>query len=201
MIQFFGGELKLLPRVNDMQKAIEDTEELAANRSDIFLPRQFANPDNVDTHRKTTGPEILRQLKGEIDAFVMGVGTGGTIMGVGRALSKAGSPARIVAVEPDESAVMSGSDRGCHGIQGLADGFIPELVDLDEIDEIVRVTTDDAIEASRAISREEGLLVGISSGANVLAAMQVARELGPGHSIVTMLCDRGERYLSVNGRP
>ena len=143
---------------------------------------------------------IMRQLKGEIDAFVMGVGTGGTIMGVGRALSKAGSPARIVAVEPDESAVMSGSDRGCHGIQGLADGFIPELVDLDEIDEIVRVTTDDAIEASRAISREEGLLVGISSGANVLAAMQVARELGPGHSIVTMLCDRGERYLSVNGR-
>ena len=200
MIQFFGGELKLLPKVNDMQNAIEETEELAANRSDIFLPRQFANPDNVDTHRKTTGPEIMRQLKGEIDAFVMGVGTGGTIMGVGRALSKAGSPARIVAVEPDESAVMSGSDRGCHGIQGLADGFIPELVDLDEIDEIVRVTTDDAIEASRAISREEGLLVGISSGANVLAAMQVARELGPGHSIVTMLCDRGERYLSVNGR-
>jgi cysteine synthase A len=200
MIQFFGGELKLLSKVNDMQNAIEETEELAADRDDIFLPRQFANPDNVDTHRKTTGPEILRQLKGEIDAFVMGVGTGGTIMGVGRALSKAGSPARIVAVEPDESAVMSGSDRGCHGIQGLADGFIPELVDLDEIDEIVRVTTDDAIEASRAISREEGLLVGISSGANVLAAMQVARELGPGHSIVTMLCDRGERYLSVKNR-
>jgi cysteine synthase A len=199
MIEFFGAELELLPKVNDMQNAIEETENLAANRDDIFLPRQFANPDNVDAHRTTTGPEILRQLKGEIDAFVMGVGTGGTIMGVSRALGKAGSPARIVAVEPDESAVMSGSDRGCHGIQGLADGFIPELVNLDEIDEIIRVTTDDAIEASHVISREEGLLVGISSGANVLAAMQVARERGPGHTIVTMLCDRGERYLSVNG--
>jgi cysteine synthase A len=201
MIEFFGAELELLPRVNDMQAAIGEIEALAAKRNDIFLPRQFANPDNVDTHRKTTGPEILRQLKGEIDAFVMGVGTGGTIMGVGRALRKAGSPARIVAVEPDESAVMSGSDRGCHGIQGLADGFIPELVDLDEIDEIIRITTDEAIEASHVITREEGLFVGISSGANVLAAMQVARELGPGYTVVTMLCDRGERYLSINGHP
>jgi cysteine synthase A len=201
MIGFFGAELELLPSVNDMQAAIGRTAALAAKRNDIFLPRQFANPDNVDTHRKTTGPEILRQLKGEIDAFVMGVGTGGTIMGVGRALRKAGSPARIVAVEPDESAVMSGSERGCHGIQGLADGFIPELVDMDEIDEVIRVTTDEAIEASHAITREEGLLVGISSGANVVAAMQVARELGPGHTVVTMLCDRGERYLSISGHP
>lgn len=201
MIEFFGAELELLPRVNDMQAAIAETEALAARRRDIFLPRQFANPDNVDTHRTTTGPEILRQLKGEIDAFVMGVGTGGTIMGVGRALRKAGSPARIVAVEPDESAVMSGSDRGCHGIQGLSDGFIPELVDLNEIDEIIRIATDDAIEASHVITREEGLFVGISSGANVLAAMQVARELGPGHTVVTMLCDRGERYLTINGHP
>ncbi len=201
MIQFFGAELELLPRVNDMQAAIGKTEALAAKRNDIFLPRQFANPDNIDTHRTTTGPEILRQMKGEIDAFIMGVGTGGTIMGVGRALRKAGSPARVVAVEPDESAVMSGSERGCHGIQGLADGFIPELVDMDEIDEVIRITTDEAIEASHVISREEGLLVGISSGANVLAATQVARELGPGHTVVTMLCDRGERYLSINDHP
>ena len=199
MVTFFGAELELLAKVSDMQNAIDETEKLAANRDDIFLPRQFANSDNVDAHRTTTGPEILRQLKGEIDAFVMGVGTGGTIMGVSRALDKAGSPARVVAVEPDESAVMSGSERGCHGIQGLADGFIPELVNLDQIDDIVRITTNDAIEASREISRREGLLVGISSGANVLAAMKVARELGPGHTIVTMLCDRGERYLSVGG--
>lgn len=199
MVTFFGAELELLAKVSDMQNAIDETEKLAANRDDIFLPRQFANSDNVDAHRTTTGPEILRQLKGEIDAFVMGVGTGGTIMGVSRALDKAGSPARVVAVEPDESAVMSGSERGCHGIQGLADGFIPELVNLDQIDDIVRITTNDAIEATREISRREGLLVGISSGANVLAAMKVARELGPGHTIVTMLCDRGERYLSVGG--
>jgi cysteine synthase A len=122
-------------------------------------------------------------------------------MGVGRALRKAGSRARIVAVEPDESAVMSGDAPGNHGIQGLADGFIPALVDLDEIDQIVRIRTPDAIDAAQQIGVEEGLLVGISSGANVLAATQIARELGPGHNVVTVLCDRGERYLSAAARP
>jgi cysteine synthase A len=199
MIEFYGAELELLNKTNHIQHAIRQTEEIAAGRKDIFLPRQFANPDNIDAHRMTTGPEILRQLKGEVDAFVMGVGTGGTIMGVGRTLRKAGSQARIVAVEPDESAVMSGDPRGCHGIQGLADGFIPELVNLDEIDEIVRIKTADAVAAAHDIGRDEGLLVGISSGANVLAAKRVARELGPGHTVVTVLCDRGERYLSANG--
>ena len=197
MINSFGAELELLEDIDDMQEAIERTESYAASRGDIFLPRQFANPDNIETHRTTTGPEILRQLKGEIDAFVMGVGTGGTVMGVGRALRKSGSRARIVAVEPDESAVMSGEAPGHHGIQGLADGFIPALVNLDEIDEIVRVPTQHAIDAAQQIGIEEGLLVGISSGANVLAALKVAHELGPGHNIVTVLCDRGERYLST----
>lgn len=200
MISSFGAELELLEDIDDMQEAIEHTENLAASRGDIFLPRQFANPDNIETHRTTTGPEILRQLKGEIDAFVMGVGTGGTVMGVGRALRKSGSRARIVAVEPDESAVMSGDAPGHHGIQGLADGFIPALVNLDEIDQIVRVPTQHAIDAAQQIGIEEGLLVGISSGANVLAALQVAHELGPGHNIVTVLCDRGERYLSAAER-
>jgi cysteine synthase A len=199
MIEFFGAELELLNKINHIQHAIRQTEEIAAGRDDIFLPRQFANPDNIDAHRMTTGPEILRQLKGEVDAFVMGVGTGGTIMGVGRTLRKAGSQARIVAVEPDESAVMSGDPRSCHGIQGLADGFIPALVDLNEIDEIVRIKTADAVAAAQEIGRDEGLLVGISSGANVLAAKRIARELGPGHTVVTVLCDRGERYLSANG--
>ena len=198
MIESYGARLELLTEINDIQDAIEHSEEIAAKDERIFLPRQFANPDNIETHRTTTGPEIMRQLKGELDAFVMGVGTGGTIMGVGRALRKAGSNARIVAVEPDESAVMSGEKRGCHGIQGLADGFVPDLVDIGEIDEIVRIRTQDAIDAAHKISREEGLLVGISSGANVLAAVRIARELGPGHTIVTMLCDRGERYLSVH---
>lgn len=199
MIEFYGAELEFLSKVNHIEHAVRQAEEIAADREDIFLPRQFANPDNIDAHRMTTGPEILRQLKGEVDAFVMGVGTGGTIMGVGRTLRKAGSQARIVAVEPDESAVMTGDTRDCHGIQGLADDFIPDLVNLDEIDEIVRIRTADAIAAAHDVGREEGLLVGISSGANVLAAKQVARELGPGHTVVTVLCDRGERYLGING--
>jgi cysteine synthase A len=196
MITSFGAELELLEDIDDMQDAIQHAEEYAASHSNVFLPRQFANPDNIEAHRTTTGPEILRQLNGEIDAFVMGVGTGGTVMGVGRALRKAGSRARIVAVEPYESAVMSGDAPGHHGIQGLADGFIPALVNLDEIDQIVRIPTQRAIDAAQQIGVEEGLLVGISSGANVLAAVQVADELGPGHNIVTVLCDRGERYLS-----
>ena len=198
MIESFGAHLELLDEINAIQDAVKRTEDRAAEDSNIFLPRQFANPDNVEAHRLTTGPEILRQLREDLDAFVMGVGTGGTVMGVGRALREGGSRARVVAVEPDESAVMSGDKRGCHGIQGLADGFIPDLVDLDEIDQVVRIRTQDAISAAHKISREEGLLVGISSGANILAAIHVARRLGPGHTVVTMLCDRGERYLSVD---
>jgi len=196
MITSFGAELQLIDEIGDMQGAIARTEAYAAAHDDVFLPRQFSNPDNVETHRTTTGPEIMRQLNGEIDAFVMGVGTGGTVMGVGRALRKAGSRARIVAVEPEESPVMSGGEPGPHGIQGLADGFIPALVNLDEIDQVVRIPTRDAVDAAHRIGVEEGLLVGISSGANMLAATRVAAELGPGHTVVTVLCDRGERYLS-----
>lgn len=198
MIESFGAELQLLDEINDIQAAVRDTEEYAASREDIFLPRQFANPDNIEAHRTMTGPEILRQLGGEFDAFIMGVGTGGTVMGVGRALREAGSNARVIAVEPNESAVMSGDERGRHGIQGLADGFIPDLVELDEIDRVIRIKTDDAIAASRRLSRDEGLLVGISSGANVLAATQIAAELGGGRTLVTVLPDRGERYLSLS---
>lgn len=198
MIESFGAELKLLDEINDIQAAIRDTEEFAASRDDVFLPRQFANPDNIEAHRTMTGPEILRQLGGEFDAFIMGVGTGGTVMGVGRALREAGCDARIIAVEPDESAVMSGDERGRHGIQGLADGFIPDLVKLDELDDVVRIKTDDAVAVSHRLSREEGLLVGISSGANVLAATRTAEALGGGHTLVTVLPDRGERYLSLS---
>ena len=197
MVQSFGAELRLLDEINDIRNAIEETEELAKTRDDIFLPRQFASLDNIEAHSRSTGPEILRQLGGKLDAFVMGVGTGGTVMGVGRALRKGKNKVRIVAVEPDESAVMSGEERGCHGIQGLADGFIPPLVNLEEIDQVVRIKTSDAIAASHRLTREEGLLVGISSGANVLGAIEIASELGPGHTVVTVLPDRGERYLSM----
>ena len=197
MIEAFGAELRLLDEINDIQSAIADLEALAKGHDDIFLPRQFANPDNIEAHRTTTGVEILRQVKRPIDAFVMGVGTGGTVMGVGRALRENGSQAKIVAVEPDESAVMSGEKRGHHGIQGLADGFIPDLVNIDEIDRVIRIKTKDAIKRAHELSREEGLLVGISSGANVIAATQLAEEMGPGKTIVTVLPDRGERYLSM----
>lgn len=197
MIESFGAELRLLDEINDIRSAIADLEKFAEGQADIFLPRQFANPDNIEAHRTTTGVEILRQVKQPIDAFIMGVGTGGTIMGVGRALREHGSKARIVAVEPDESAVMSGEQRGRHGIQGLADGFIPDIVELDEIDQVIRIKTPDAIQRALEMSREEGLLVGISSGANVIAATRLAREMGPGKTIVTVLPDRGERYLSM----
>ena len=198
MIQSFGAEVQLLGQVNSMQEAIAETEKLTEGKDEIFLPRQFTNLDNIEAHRTTTGPEILRQLRDAPDAFVMGVGTGGTVMGVARAMRDADAGTEIYAVEPAESALKSGDPRGCHGIQGLADGFIPDLVHLREIDEIIRVSTPDAIEMSHRIAESEGLLVGISSGANVVAAMRVARELGPGRTIVTVLCDRGERYLSVS---
>jgi cysteine synthase A len=200
MIRSLGAELHLLKEINDIQTAVRRSVELAKTRPDIFLPSQFSNADNAACHELTTGVEIIRQAKGDIAAFVMGVGTGGTLMGVGRALRRANVAARIVAVEPDESAVLSGDEPGCHGIQGLADGFIPELINLDEIDEIVRISTADAIAAAEDLAREEGLLVGISSGANVLAATRVARKLGPGNTIVTVLPDRGERYLSLTHR-
>ncbi len=200
MIESLGAELHLLKAINDIQSAVRRSVELARNTPDVFLPSQFSNADNARCHELTTGVEIIRQTGGNVSAFVMGVGTGGTLMGVGRALRRAKVPARIIAVEPDESAVMSGDTPGRHGIQGLADGFIPDLVYLDEIDEIVRIRTEDAVTAAENLAREEGLLVGISSGANVLAATQVARELGPGNNVVTVLPDRGERYLSVTRR-
>ena len=199
MIRSFGAELHLLDELLRIQPAVAESVEMARRDPSIFLPSQFSNPDNPLCHERTTGPEIVAQTGGRLDAFVMGVGTGGTLMGVGRALRAAGVRARVVAVEPAESAVLSGGPPGRHGIQGLADGFIPEIVRRDEIDDVIAVRTDEAREMSRRITREEGLLVGISSGANVVAAREVARRLGPGHTIVTMLPDRGERYLSLAG--
>jgi cysteine synthase A len=197
MIASFGAELHLLEELLHIQSAVARTIELARANPEIFLPSQFSNSDNPLCHETTTGPEIIEQTGGRLDAFVMGVGTGGTLMGVGRAVRKAGIPVRVVAVEPDESAVMSGGRPGHHGIQGLADGFIPEIVRLEEVDDVVRIKTEDAVGMSERIAKEEGFLVGISAGANILAAKQVAARLGPGHTIVTILPDRGERYLSL----
>jgi cysteine synthase len=197
MIAAFGAELELIPSLLHISDARKQAEARAARDPKIFLPRQFENVDNPRAHAVTTGPEILAQAGPDIDAFVMGVGTGGTLMGVAEALRKVRSRVRIVAVEPAESAVMSGEVPGCHGIQGLADGFIPEIVDMSRVDQVIKISTQDAIAMAMRLSREEALFVGISSGANVLAALQVARELGPGKKVVTILPDRGERYLSV----
>ena len=197
MILSFGAELRLLEGLLHMQDAVVQATEIAQNDPTVFLPRQFSNPDNARCHELNLGKEILAQTRGRVDAFVMGVGTGGTLMGVGRALRAAGCRAQVVAVEPAESAVMSGGKPGCHGIQGLADGFIPALVNLQEVDQILQVSTAQARQRAQQLAVEEGLLVGISAGANVLAAEQMARRLGPGHTVVTVLCDRGERYLSL----
>ena len=199
MIRSLGARLELLDSLLHVQDAVRETRERARKDPSLFLPNQFANPDNALCHETTTGPEIVRQTEGRFDAFVMGVGTGGTVMGVCRAVRNAGHPARVYALEPEESAVMSGSAPGCHGIQGLADGFVPELMNVSEVDGVVRVRTRDAMDMAARLGREEGLLVGISAGANVLGAMEVARRLGPGKTIVTVLCDRGERYLSLAG--
>lgn len=196
-IACYGAECELIESLLKMKDAIGIAEEIAARDPNIFLPRQFANPNNPKCHYETTGREILQQHPEKIDAFVMGVGTGGTLMGVGRRLREVYPDVRIVAVEPTESAVMSGQKPGCHGIQGFADGFIPEVVKLNEIDKIVTVSTKEATEMAQRLCREECLLVGISAGANVVASLHVAKEMGPDAHIVTVLPDRGERYFSL----
>ncbi|MBZ5535451.1 MAG: cysteine synthase A [Acidobacteriia bacterium] len=197
MIEAFGAELELIEDVSDIEPAVVETEERARKDPAIFLPRQFSNPDNPAAHTATTGREILDELGADVDAFVMGVGTGGTLMGVGEALRRANRRVQLVAVEPAESAVMSGGAPGSHGIQGIADGFIPPIVELQKIDRIVKVPTQEAIRMAKRLAREEALFVGISAGANVVAAQVVAQNLGPGKNVVTILPDRGERYLSV----
>lgn len=197
MISCYGAELELLDSLLHMEDAIKLSEELAKKDPTIYLPRQFMNLNNPKCHYETTGVEILEQHPERIDAFVMGVGTGGTLMGVSRRLREKYPPVRIVAVEPAESAVMSGKTPGCHGIQGFADGFIPDIIHMDEVDQVIAVPTGDAIKMAHRLSHEEGLLVGISAGANVFASLQVAEELGPDANIVTILPDRGERYFSI----
>jgi cysteine synthase A len=162
------------------------------------LPRQFDNPDNIAAHREITGKRILEEIDDKINAFVAGVGTGGTLMGVAGALKRVYGDVKIIAVEPAESAVMSGGKSGSHIIQGIGPGFIPSLVNMDLVDEVIKVKSNDALDMTRRLAKEEGLMVGISSGANVFAALEVARKSGKGKTIVTILPDRGERYLSMN---
>lgn len=197
MIERYGGVVEPLDDLLHLQDAVEKAVELAREDPNIFLPKQFSNPDNPRCHRETTGREILRQVDGPIHAFVMGIGTGGTLMGVGAALREQWPRVRVVAVEPAESAVLSGGPPGCHGIAGLADGFIPPIVDRAAIDEIEVVATEEAVEMARRLAREEGAFVGPSAGANVAAAVRVAARLGRCATVVTVFPDRGERYFSL----
>jgi cysteine synthase A len=193
----YGVELILTPAREQMEGAVRKAEEIVRNNSNAFMPQQFNNPENPETHRKTTAPEILEQFPGEIHAFVAGVGTGGTITGTGEVLKKKFPNILIVAVEPSESAVLSGKKGHAHEIQGIGAGFIPEILNTCIYDEIITITGEEAKKFTRLIARKEGLLVGISAGANGLAAARIAERLGPKKQVLTVFCDTGERYLST----
>ncbi|HYU18047.1 MAG TPA: cysteine synthase A [Chloroflexota bacterium] len=193
----FGAELMLTPALEGMTGAVFAAEELLRDHPDFFMPQQFENPANPDVHRRTTAREILEQTGGRVDAFVAGVGTGGTITGVGGVLKEELGDVLVVAVEPARSPVLQGGRPRPHAIQGIGASFVPGVLDLSVVDRIVTVEDHEAGEMTLRLTREEGLLVGISSGANVLAAARVGAELGPDKTVVTVLPDTGERYLSV----
>lgn len=198
LLRAYGAELVLTPGVEGMAGAIARVEELAASDSRYFVPQQFENPANPEIHRRTTAEEIWRDTDGRVDVVVAGVGTGGTITGVGEVLKERKPELLCVAVEPDGSPVLSGGEKGPHAIQGIGAGFVPAVLDMDVVDEVVRVPDEAAFERARRLAREEGLLVGISSGAALWAAEQVARRPeSEGKLIVVILPSFGERYLST----
>jgi len=198
MMTAFGAEIVLTPEKEGFIGSIKKMEQLARENKDAWLPRQFDNPDNIAAHREITAKRILQEVKERIDVFVAGVGTGGTLMGVAEALKKVYPEVKVVAVEPAESAVMSGGKPASHIIQGIGPGFIPSLVNMALIDEVIKVKASDAVDMTRRLIKEEGLMVGISSGANVLASLEIAKRSTKGKTIVTVLPDRGERYLSMD---
>lgn len=197
ILKSYGAEVILTPGIDGMLGSIKKAEELLQKIPHSFMPQQFKNEANPEIHRKTTAKEILEVTGGAIDAFVAGVGTGGTITGVGEVLKGKDAKIKIVAVEPKVSAVLSGGEPGPHKIQGIGAGFIPEILNRDIIDEIVLVYDSDAFTTSRRLAREEGLFVGISAGAAVWVALKVAKTLGKGKVVVVILPDTGERYFSM----
>jgi cysteine synthase A len=196
LLSLYGAELVLTPAIEGMTGAVYAAEQLV-RRHGYFMPQQFLNPANPEIHRRTTAREILEATNGEIHAFVAGVGTGGTITGVGEIVKQSHPNVLVVAVEPTRAAVLSGGRPAPHGIQGIGAGFVPGVLNRSIIDRVVAVTDEDALNTARQLVRLEGLLVGISAGANVFASAAVARELGPGKTVVTILPDTGERYLST----
>jgi cysteine synthase A len=198
LLAAYGAQLVLTPDTRGMHGAIAKAEELIARHPDYYMPQQFSNPANPQMHHDCTGPELIEQLE-QIDALVAGVGTGGTITGVGGYLrEKLGASVRIVAVEPKSSPVLSGGQPGFHKIQGLGAGFIPAILDTAIYDEIVAVSDEEATQYTRRLARDEGLLVGISSGAACCAALSLARRLGKGKRVAVIFADTGERYLTTD---
>lgn len=191
-----GAELVLTPEVNGMMAAVERAEELVRQYGDAYMPQQFKNPANPEIHRRTTAVEILEATEGRLDCFVAGIGTGGTITGVGEVLKRELKQVLIIGVEPAESPVLSGGSPGPSRIQGIGAGFVPEVLNREIIDEIICVEYEDACQTARNLARQEGVFVGISSGATCWAALQVAKKLGAGRRIVAVMPDLGERYLS-----
>jgi len=196
LLTAYGATLILTEDTPGMQAAVRKAEALRTANPRAFMPQQFTNPANPDAHRRTTAAELLEQLP-HIDAFVAGVGTGGTVTGVGGALRAALPDIKVYAVEPARSPVLSGHPAGQHHIQGLGAGFVPEVLDTAVYDAVLQVDDDEAAEYTRRLAREEGILAGISAGANVCAATRVAHEAGPGKVVVTIICDMGERYLTT----
>ena len=198
IMKAYGAELVLSDGSRGMAAAIEKANELAQEIPDSFIPGQFENPVNAAAHYATTGPEIWRDTDGQVDLFVAGVGTGGTITGTGRYLKEQNPEVRVVGIEPAGSAILSGGTAGPHGLQGIGAGFVPEVLDTSVYDEIIRVTEADAYEIGRELGRSEGILVGISSGAALWAAIELAkRPENAGKNIVVLLPDTGDRYLST----
>ncbi len=197
LLSSYGAQLVLTAAWEGMKGSIKEAESIVAQNPSYYMPDQFSNPANPDMHRKTTGPEIVNALDGRVDAFVAAVGTGGTITGCGEVIRQRNPSAKIVAVEPAGSPVLSGGDPGPHKIQGIGAGFVPKVLNRTLLDRVVTVTDDEAYQTAKLLAKKEGLLVGISAGANVFAAQKIAEELGPGKNVVTILCDTGERYISI----
>jgi cysteine synthase A len=198
ILRAFGAELILTPAEEGMPGAIKRANEMAASDRRYFMPQQFKNPANPEIHRRTTAEEIWRDTDGQADILVAGVGTGGTITGVASVLKQRKPSFQAIAVEPVESPVLSGGKPGRHGIQGMGAGFVPDVLDRSLIDEIIQVTTAEAMETARQLARREGILAGISAGANACAALRVAaREANRGKILITIICDTGERYLTT----
>lgn len=201
ILRAYGAKVVLTPAGQDMQETLarakQMAEEFAASEPNVFLPRQFDNEANPRVHQMTTAQEILEQTEGRLHAFVSGIGTGGTITGVGRELKRVLPKVKVVAVEPSKASLFYGINEGIHAQEGIGDGIYPGVLDSSVIDRVILVNDDEAIECARDLSRKEGIFCGISSGTNVFGALQVARELGPGHRVVTLIPDGGEKYLST----